>query len=106
MKPPQSFYDFTLQLHQDLDLFYPEWDSDKPGARYAIYEDFRQGYGDQAVRELAKFGEKLLADNKTDMGTFWFHESKADWVIPDKGVRFLFKDFVGWAASLSKAASE
>ena len=101
MKPPQSFYDFTLQLHQDLDLVYPGWDSDKPGARHGVYEDFRQGYGDQAVQELAKYGEKLLADNGTDLGSLWFKESKADWGIPDEGVRFLFKDFLGWAASRS-----
>ena len=101
MKPPQSFYDFTLQLYQDLDLVYPGWDSDRPGARYEIYEDFRQGYGDQAVRELAKYGKELLADNEADLGTLWFNESKADWVIPDEGVRFLLKDFVDWAASLS-----
>lgn len=101
MKPPQSFYDFTLQLHQDLDLVYPGWDSDKPEARYEIYEDFRQGYGDQAVRELAKYGEKLLADHETDLGSLWFKESKADWVIQDEGVRFLFNDFLGWIASLS-----
>ncbi len=99
MKPPQSFYDFTLQLHQDLDLVYPGWDSDKPDARYEIYEDFRQGYGDQAVRELAKYCQKLLADNETDLGSLWFKESKADWVIQDEGVRFLFNDFLGWANS-------
>lgn len=101
MKPPQSFYDFTLQLHQDLDLVYPGWDSDKPGARYEIYEDFRQGYGDQAVRELATYCQKLLADNETDLGSLWFKESKADWVIEDEGVRFLFNDFLGWANSLA-----
>jgi len=61
MKPPKAFYDFTLQLHQDLDLVYPEWDSDRPEARHEIYEDFRQGYGDQAVRELAKYGKKTLS---------------------------------------------
>ena len=105
MKLPQCFYDFTLQLHQDLDLVYPGWDSDEHGARYEIYEDFRQGYGDQAVRELAEFGEKLLADDKTDLGTLWFNESKTDWVIPDKGVRFLFEDFLGWAASRSQTNS-
>ena len=101
MKPPQSFYDFTLQLHQDLDLVYPGWDSEKPDGRYEIYEDFRRRYGDQAVRELAKYGKELLANDKIDLGTLWFNESKADWVIPDKGVRFLFKEFLGWAASLS-----
>lgn len=62
MKPPQSFYDFTLQLHQDLDLVYPAWDSDRPDGRHEIYEDFRQVYGDQAVRELAKYGKELLSD--------------------------------------------
>jgi len=53
MKPPQSFYDFTLHFHQDLDLIYPDWDSDKPGARHKIYDNFRQGYGNQSVRDLA-----------------------------------------------------
>lgn len=58
-------------------------------------------YGDQAVRELANYGKKLLADTQTDLGALWFRESKADWVIPDAGVRFLFEDFLGWAASRS-----
>ena len=64
MKPPQSFYDFMLQLPQDLDVVYPGWDSDKPDARYEIYENFQQGYGDQAAGELAWYGKSLLADEK------------------------------------------
>lgn len=102
MRPPQAFYDFSLQFHQDLDLVYPGWDSHRPGARHEIYyEDFRQGFGDQALRELAKYAEKLLADTQTDLGALWFRKSKADWVIPDKGVRFLFEDFLRWLASRS-----
>ena len=100
MTPPKSFYDFTLQFHQDLDVVHPGW-ADTPNGRNQIYEDFRQSYGDQAVRELVTYCEKLLADSETDLGTLWFKETKADWVVPDKGVRFLFKDFLGWAASLS-----
>ena len=104
MKPPQSFYDFTLQFHQDLDVVHPGW-ADTPDGRYAIYESFARRYGDQAVRELVTYCEKLLADDKIDLGTLWFNESKADWVIPDKGVRFLFEDFLGWAASRSQTNS-
>jgi hypothetical protein len=100
MTPPKSFYDFTLQFHQDLDAVHPGW-ADTLGGRNQIYEDFRQGYGDHAVRELVTYCEKLLADKKTDLGSLWRKESKADWVIPDEGVRFLFRDFLGWAASLS-----
>lgn len=69
--------------------------------RIQIYEDFRQGYGDQAVRELATYCEELLADSETDLGSLWFTESKADLVIQDEGVRFLFNDFLGWIGSLS-----
>lgn len=100
MKPPQSFYDFTLQFHQDLDLVYPGW-ADTPDGRRGIYEGFAARYGDQAVRELAKYCKRLLAENETDLGTLWFNESKADWVIPDEGVRFLFEDFLDWVASRS-----
>lgn len=100
MTPPKSFYDFTLQFHQDLDVVHPGW-ADTPDGRNQIYEDFRQGYGDQAVRELATYCQKLLADNETDLGSLWFKESKADWVIQDEGVRFLFNDFLGWANSLA-----
>ena len=100
MKPPQSFYDFTLQFHQDLDVVHPGW-ADTPHGRKEIYEGFAMRYGDQAVRELVPYCEKLLADSETDLGSLWFKESKGDWVIPDEGVRFLFKDFLGWAASLS-----
>lgn len=100
MTPPKSFYDFTLQFHQDLDVVYPGWAETLDG-RIQIYEDFRQGYGDQAVRELATYCEEILADCETDLGSFWFTESKADLVIQDEGVRFLFNDFLGWIASLS-----
>ncbi len=100
MTPPKSFYDFTLQFHQDLDLVHPGW-PDTPNGRDDIYESFAMRYGDQAVRELVTYCERLLADDKTDLGSLWPKESKADWVIPDEGVRFLFRDFLGWAASLS-----
>ena len=100
MKPPQSFYDFTLQFHQDLDVVHPGW-ADTPDGRNEIYESFAVRYGDQTVRELANYCRSLLADNDTDLGTIWFNESKADWVIPDEGVRFLFKDFLDWADSLT-----
>lgn len=100
MTPPKSFYDFTLQFHQDLDVVHPGW-ANTPDGRNQIYEDFRQGYGDQAVRELATCCQKLLADNQTDLGSLWLKESKADWVIQDDGVRFLFNDFLGWANSLA-----
>lgn len=60
MTPPKSFYDFTLQFHQDLDAVHPGW-ADTPDGRNQIYEDFLQGYGDQAVRELVTYCEKLLA---------------------------------------------
>lgn len=100
MKPPQSFYDFTLQFHQDLELVHPDW-ADTPDGRKGIYESFRQRYGNQAVRELAKYCKERLADKESDLGSIWFNESKADWVIPDEGVRFLFKDFLDWAAPLS-----
>lgn len=100
MTPPKSFYDFTLQFHQNLDVVHPDW-ADTPDGRNQIYEDFRQGYGDQAVRELVTYYEILLADSRADLGSLWFKESKADWVIPDEGVRFIFRDFLGWAASLS-----
>lgn len=101
MKPPRSFFDFTLQFHQDLDLIYPDWTSDKPDGRIELYEDFRQGYGDQAIKELVKYFQDLLADEEVDLGTLWFKKSKADWVIPDEGVRFLLKDFLDWANSRS-----
>lgn len=100
MTPPKSFYDFTLQFHQDLDVVYPGWAETLDG-RIQIYEDFRQGYGDQAVRELATYCEELLADSETDLGSLWFTESKAELVIQDEGVRFLFNDFLGWIGSLS-----
>ena len=95
MKPPQSFYDFTLQFHQDLDLVYPDW-ADTPDGRLELYEDFRQGYGDEAVLELASYCEQLLANKDIDLGSLWFEESKADWVIPDEGVRILLEDFLKW----------
>lgn len=100
MNPPQSFFDFSLQFHQDLDAVHPGW-GDTLDGRSQIYEDFRQSYGDQAVQELVIYCKKLLADNETDLGSLWLKESKADWVIQDDGVRFLFNDFLGWANSLA-----
>lgn len=100
MKPPQAFYDFTRQFHQDLDLVYPGWGSDSPDARHKIYESFRLRYSDQAVRELSAFFDRLLSDQHADLEDFWFNESKADWVISEQGLRRLFKDFMAWASSL------
>jgi len=100
MKPPKSFYDFTLQFHQDIDVVYPNWLSDSPTARHDIYNSFRQSYGDDAVRELNDFFDKLMSNEHVHLGAFWFKESKADWVISSKGIRRLFKDFQAWASSL------
>jgi hypothetical protein len=99
VKAPQAFYDFTKQFHQDLDLIYPDWASDAPTARHEIYQSFRHRYGDQAVRDLNAFCEKLLSDARADLESFWFKESKADWVISNDGIRLLLKDFQTWAAS-------
>ena len=100
MKPPQAFYDFTLQLHQDLDLVYPGWASEAPNARWELYEDFRQGFGDQAVQELAVYFKRLLNDKNSNLESIWSRESKADWMFGDEGVRQLFEDFEAWASSL------
>lgn len=99
MTPPQAFYDFTLQFHQDLHLTHPDWASDSPTARHDIYEGFRQRYGDQAVRDLGAFFGRLLSDENIDLDSFWFKESKADWVISEKGIRRLCEDFEAWASS-------
>ena len=100
MKPPQAFRDFTLQFHQDIDLVYPDWGSDSPTARHGIYKSFRRRYGDEAVRELNAFIDRLLSDEHVDLEDLWFKESKADWVISSEGVRRLFEDFQAWAHSL------
>lgn len=101
MKPPKSFYDFTSQLHQDLDLVYPGWASESSSARRELYGDFRQRFGNDAVNELAAYFRLLLTDETSDFETLWFRESKADWVISGKGLRRLFSDFEAWASSLS-----
>ena len=98
MKPPQSFYDFSLQFHQDLDLIYPDW-ADSHDGLTELYEDFRQGYGDQAVQELANFFRHLLSDPDADLEALWFKRSKAEWIIPKEGLRLIFKGFADWAAS-------
>ncbi len=67
MKPPQAFRDFTVQFHQDIDLVYPDWGSDSPTARHDIYECFRRSYGDEAVRELNAFIDRLLSDEHVDL---------------------------------------
>jgi hypothetical protein len=100
VKPPQSFYDFTLQFHQDLDLVYPDWGSESPDARHGIYSSFHEKYGDRAVAELAAYFRRLLSDERIDLEALWFKESKADWVFSEEGLRRLFKDFVAWAVSL------
>lgn len=97
MQPPQFSYDFTLQFHQDLDLVYPDWASESPHDRRELYKGFRQRYGDRAVKELAAYFRRSLADAHVQLGSFWFKESKADWIIPKEGVRRLFEDFVDWA---------
>lgn len=99
MKPPQAFYDFTLQLHQDLDLVYPDWSSEASDARRELYEDFRQGFGNGAVEELsANFG-RLLDGKDADLETLWTNESRADWLFDGKGVRRLLEDFRAWASA-------
>jgi hypothetical protein len=100
VNPPQAFYDFTLQLHQDLDLVYPGWASEASNARHELYEDFRQGFGDRSVNELAAYFRRLLNDKNADLESLWFKESKADWVISEEGLRRLFKDFEAWASPL------
>lgn len=100
MKPPQSFYDFTLLFHQDLDLTHPDWNSVAPTGRHDIYNSFRQRYGDEAVRELNAFLDRLMSDEHVDLEDFWFRESKADWIFHRKGIRRLFEDFQAWASSV------
>jgi hypothetical protein len=100
VKTPQAFYDFTLQFHQDLDLVYPEWAAESSTVRHKIYDSFRQRYGAQAVRDLDAFIGRILADVGVDLETLWLHESKADWVLSDQGIRRLLVDFQDWAASL------
>jgi hypothetical protein len=101
VKPPKSFYDFTSQFHQDLELVYPGWASETSGTRHELYGDFRRRFGDDAVNELAAYFRLLLEDKSSDFGALWFRESKADWVISGKGLRRLFSDFEAWASSLS-----
>lgn len=98
MKPPQSFYDFSSQFHQDLDLTHPGWADNHDGLT-GLYDDFRQGYGDQAVQELAAYFRALLSDPHANLASLWFEKSKAEWVIPRDGVRLIFKSFEEWAAS-------
>lgn len=99
MKPPQSFYDFTLQFHQDLELAHPGWASEEPRARYAIYESFQQGFGDRAVDELTAYFELVLNDEDADLEALWTKESRADWLFDGQGVRRLFLDFRAWASA-------
>ena len=100
MRPPQAFYDFTLQFHQDLHLVYPNWGSDSPTARHDIYQSFRQWFGDEAVRESDAFFDRILSDKHVNLEDLSFKESKADWVISSEGIRRLFKGFQAWASSL------
>lgn len=100
MKPPQAFYDFTLQLHQDLELVYPGWSSEASDARRELYEDFRQGFGNRAVDELSAYFGRLLNDEEADLETLWWKESRADWLFDKQGIRRLFKDFQSWASSI------
>src|SRR5690554_2639395 len=100
MKPPQSFYDFTLEFHQAIDLVHPDWLSEAPDGRHELYEDFRQRYGGQAVDDLVRYFKRLLSNADADLEALWFKESKADWVISKEGLRKLFEDFAAWAESL------
>ena len=100
MKPPQAFHDFTLQFHQDIDLVHPNWFSDNLTALHDIYNSFRRRYGDDAVRELNAFFDKLLSNEHVDLEEFWAKESKADWFFSSGGTRWFFKDFQAWASSL------
>ena len=99
MKPPQAFYGFTLQLHQDLDLVYPDWSSEASDARRELYEDFRQGFGNRAVEELSAYFGRLLDGKDADLATLWTNESRADWLFDGKGVRRLLEDFRAWASA-------
>jgi hypothetical protein len=100
VKPPKSFYDFTSQFHQDLELVYPGWALESSGARHELYDDFRQRFGEDAVKELAAYFRLLLTDKDSNLGALWFRESKAVWVISGKGLRRLFSDFEAWASYL------
>ena len=99
MKRPQAFYEFTLQLHQDLDLVYPDWSSEASDARRELYEDFRQGFGNRAVEELSACFGRLLDGKDADLETLWTNESRADWLFDGKGVRRLLEDFRAWASA-------
>lgn len=99
VKPPQAFYDFTLQLHQDLDLVYPGWSSEASDARRELYEDFRQGFGDRAVEELSAYFGLLLNDEYADLEALWTKESRADWLFDRQGIRRLLEDFRTWASA-------
>lgn len=50
MNPPQAFYDFKTQFHQDLHLTPPLWASDSATARHDIYAVFARG---TAIRRCA-----------------------------------------------------
>jgi hypothetical protein len=99
VKPPQAFYDFTLQLHQDLELVYPGWSSEASNARRELYEDFRQGFGSRAVEELSVYFGRLLNDDDAVLEALWTKESKADWLFDGQGVRRLLEDFRAWASA-------
>lgn len=100
MKPPQAFRDFTLHFHQDIDPIHPIFGADAPTSRNDIYESFQRRYGNEAVRELNAFFEKLMSNADVDLQDYWLKEAKADWVISNEGIRRLFKDFQAWASSL------
>lgn len=88
-----------MQFHQDLHLVYPGWASESPAARHDIYANFRERYGEQAVRDLRDFFRLLLSDEHLNIEMLWPEESKDDWVISEEGIRRLFKDFEAWAAT-------
>jgi hypothetical protein len=88
VKPPQAFYDFTSLRHQDLDG-YPGWASAAPNAGWELFEDFRQGFADRAVKELAVYFRRLLNDKNADLKPIWLRKPKADWLVGNEG----FADF-------------
>lgn len=99
-RPPQSFRDFSLQFHQDLELVHPGFLSGFPGSLHGLYESFRQQHGDRAVRELAAYFGRLLADEHVHLESLWFRKSSADLVLSEAALRRMFEDFAAWAASL------
>ena len=100
MKPPQSFLDFTKEFHQDLGLVHPGWAENTPQVRHVMYADVRQRYGDAAVRDLAAYFTRMLAEPDHVLGALWCRKSEAEWGLPGEGVRRIFEEFGDWAAGI------